>query len=86
MIRRGMAALSAMSLVFLAAGPAQAQYYEPCYNATFYNNAAHDQQVGYAAGACDYYGPTEVLLEGYRTHWVSYEQNGWCYGGQMYPL
>ena len=42
--------------------------------------------VGYAAGACNYYGPTEILLEGYRTHYVSYEQNGWCYGGEMYPL
>jgi hypothetical protein len=86
MMRRALTLLSAISFASLAAGPAQAQYYQPCYNATFYNNQAHDVQVGYAAGACDYYGPTEVLIEGYRTHWVSYEQNGWCYDGVMYPL
>lgn len=81
-----MTALAAISLACLAAGPAQAQYYQPCYSAFYYNNAAHDEQVGFAAGACDYYGPTDVLLEGYRTNYATYEQNGWCYEGVMYPL
>ncbi len=83
MLKRKLAsAVIALSMLTLAAGPAQAMEDGPTFNLRFYSDASHTTQVGFARWQC-YPGPHATLYWGYSTQFEEVEWVGECVNGEL---
>lgn len=73
-----------VAAILLSASPASAT---AAYHTRFFSDASHQTQVGYLLWTgCDAYDNPTYHLVGTQTSFEESEPNGYCYGGEMYPL
>lgn len=86
-MKRVVSCAAALALSMLAASSAVGSHgIEPVYQVYYYNNAAHDEVVGFAQGDCTWYGASNYLVWGTYSNHPEQVLMAYCDHGIWYPI